>query len=112
MAAGNASGLFPVIAPGPVPNLNSTLIAAGNASGLFPEIAPAPVPSPAAGTPPQEAAHGAAPAERVADASTRALGTPVLTAQVMGLIALALAVMLTVTRLSVRRRPRTRGPRA
>jgi hypothetical protein len=112
MAAGNASGLFPVIAPGPVPNLNSTLIAAGNASGLFPEIAPAPVPSPAGGTPPQEAAHGAGPAGRVADASTRALGTPVLTAQVMGLIALALAVMLTVTRLSVRRRPRTRGPRA
>jgi hypothetical protein len=33
------------------------------------------------------------------------LGTPVVTAQVVGLIALALAFMLAVTRLSLRKRP-------
>jgi hypothetical protein len=37
-------------------------------------------------------------------ASPVSLGTPVLTAQVAGLIALGLAIVLTVTRLSLRRR--------
>jgi hypothetical protein len=35
---------------------------------------------------------------------------PVLTAQVLGLIALALAIMLAVTRLSLRKRPSGSGP--
>jgi hypothetical protein len=39
-----------------------------------------------------------------ANASPVSLGTPVFTAQVAGLIALGLAIMLTVTRLSVRKR--------
>jgi hypothetical protein len=38
-----------------------------------------------------------------------ALGTPVLTAQVIGLLALAFGIMLTVTRLSLRKRPRPKG---
>jgi hypothetical protein len=40
----------------------------------------------------------------VADAFARASGAPVLAVQVLGIIALAFAVLLTVTRLSVRRR--------
>jgi hypothetical protein len=40
----------------------------------------------------------------VSEASPVSLGTPVFTAQVAGLIALGLAIMLTVTRLSLRRR--------
>ena len=43
----------------------------------------------------------------VSDASPVAFGSPVMTAQVTGLIALGLAILLTVTRLSVRRRPRS-----
>jgi hypothetical protein len=48
MAAENATGLFPEITPGALPNLNgtgSTLIGAGDATGLFPEIAPSATPS-------------------------------------------------------------------
>jgi hypothetical protein len=46
-------------------------------------------------------------ARPVADSSALGLGTPVLTAQVAGLVALALGVLLTVTRLSVRKRSRS-----
>jgi hypothetical protein len=91
---------------GPLPDLNgvsSSLIGAGNAASLFPAISPAatsqPSPSPGA-----RAAGNRPSAESVAYSST--LG-PVLTAQVAGLIALALALMLTVTRLSLRKRSRT-----
>lgn len=118
---GNAASLFPTIPPaaipGPIPDLNvasTTVIGAGNAASLFPEITPAPIPSPAAASPPPAspapasnapAAEGStSPAGRVADAFARASGAPRLAAQVLGLIALALAFLLTVTRLSVRRR--------
>ncbi|MBV9206061.1 MAG: hypothetical protein JO037_11800 [Actinobacteria bacterium] len=117
IAAQNAAGLFPVISPLPVPDLNgttsTTLIDAGNAAALFPEITPAATPSPAPGgvpaaAGPQGAGGGPAGAEqRVADASSPASGTRGLTAQGLGLIALALAVLLGMTRLSVRRRGRT-----
>jgi hypothetical protein len=53
---------------------------------------------------PDEAVRSTGPAGRVADAFARASGTPVLAAQILGLIALAFAFLLTVTRLSVRRR--------
>ena len=118
---GNAASLFPTIPPaalpGPIPDLNvasTTVIGAGNAASLFPEITPAPLPSPAPkSTPPARPApasnapaaeRSTSPAGRVADAFARASGTPVLAAQVLGLIALAFAFLLTVTRLSVRRR--------
>ena len=45
----------------------------------------------------------------VSEASPASLSTPVFTAQVAGLIALGVAIMLTVTRLSVRRRSKPRN---
>ena len=90
---------------GPIPALNgvsSSLIGAGNAAGLFPAIVPsgttAPSSPPAAQAQPQGTRRNAATA---ADSSALA---PVLTAQVAGLIALALAIVLTVTRLSLTKR--------
>ena len=87
----------------PIPDLNgvaSILIKAGNAAGLFPFITPSPVPSPTATAHPRATTRSAGPA-----ADSRALSpeAPVLPAQVAGLIALALAIMLTTMRLSVRR---------
>ena len=77
-------------------------------AGLSSGAAPAPGQSAARNAAPASNARAAerstSPAGRVADAVARASGAPVLTAQVLGLIALALAFLLTVTRLSVRRR--------
>jgi len=94
-----------VLPLGPIPALNgqaSMLIGAGNAAALFPTIGPShgasPEPTTAATQPSRKKT---APA---ADASPVSLGTPVATAQVAGLIALGLAIMLTATRLSVRKR--------
>ena len=91
---------------GPIPALNgqaSVFIGAGNAANLFPTISPSPGASPG-----PTATAAAQPTKRdtgpVSEASPVSLGTPVFTAQVAGLIALGLAIMLTVTRLSVRRR--------
>jgi hypothetical protein len=95
-----------VLPLGPIPALNgeaSMLIGAGNASGLFPAITPSPTASsePTATATTQPSKRNTAP---VSDASPVSAGTPLFTAQVAGLIALGLAIMLTVTRLSVRRR--------
>jgi hypothetical protein len=93
-----------VLPLGPIPDLNgaaSMLIGAGNAAGLFPAITPSPGASPRPTTAASPTERNAAPA---AAASPVSLGTPVFTAQVAGLIALGLAIMLTVTRLSVRKR--------
>ena len=67
---------------------------------MFPAITPAATtsPSPSPGVP---AAGNRRTTESAAYSSTLA---PVLTAQVAGLIALALALLLTVTRLSLRKR--------
>jgi hypothetical protein len=73
----------------------------GNASGLFPTINPSSVPSPSSGNQPKRDPQ----AETAADASTLPLGMPVVDAQIAGLVALAIALGLAVTRLSVRRRP-------
>ena len=94
---------------GPIPNLNgvsSTLIGAGNVSGLFPAIIPSATPNSSPGIQPQGAKRNAEP---VSDSSALGLGKPGLTGQVAGLIALALAIMLTVTRLSLRKRLRKPG---
>lgn len=91
---------------GPVPNLNSvssSLIGAGNASELFPAISPGATPSPSPGNGTDR--RNAAP---VPGSSAIAFVQPGLTGQVAGLIALAVAVLLTVTRLSLRRRFRSR----
>jgi hypothetical protein len=93
---------------GPIPNLNgvaSSLIDVGNASGLFPAINPATVPSPTPGVNAQDGRRNALP---VTGASPLAFAAPGLTGQVAGLIALAVAVLLTVTRLSLRKRFRSR----
>jgi hypothetical protein len=93
---------------GPVPNLNgisSQLIGAGNASGLFPAINPSATPSPAPGS---QAPSGQAKGRPAPSSSAIAFVQPGLTGQVVGLIALAVAILLTVTRLSLRRRFRSR----
>ena len=94
---------------GAIPNLNgvsSSLIGAGNASGLFPAIVPSATPNPSPTIQPQRSKRDAQP---ISDSSALGLGKPALTGQVAGLIALALAIMLTVTRLSVRKRFRKAG---
>jgi hypothetical protein len=93
---------------GPVPNLNSitsSLIGAGNAAELFPAINPGATPSPTPGNGSSPGRRDAAPAP---GSSAIAFVQPGLTGQVAGLIALAVAVLLTVTRLSLRRRFRSR----
>ena len=100
----------PTLPLGPVPNLNSissSLIGAGNASSLFPAIVPSGAPSSSPGI---QSQRGKPNAEPVSDSSALGLGKPGLTGQLAGLIALALAVMLTVTRLSLRKRFGSRKP--
>jgi hypothetical protein len=66
---------------------------AGSAAGLFPTVNPSPTPSfPSVGG-----------ASRVADTSALPEGASVANAQLAGLAALALAFVLAVTRLSIRR---------
>jgi hypothetical protein len=85
--------------------VSSSLIGAGDAAGLFPAIAPSSTPSPAAGTHPDGNGGNASP---ISNSYPLALGTTVVPAQVAGLIALAVALLLTMTRLTARRRP---GPK-
>jgi len=92
---------------GAIPQLNgvsSQLIGAGNATGLFPQISSsaAPSPAPGAGTISGKGQRNADPKATVA---LLPLGMPVVTAQIVGLIALALAVLLGLTRMSLFRRP-------
>jgi hypothetical protein len=107
-SATSSAGVLPesTLPLGPIPNLNgvsSQLIGAGNASGLFPAISPSATPSPSPG--------GPAPSGQprpVPGSSAVAFVQPGLTGQVAGLVALAVAVLLTVTRLSLRKRFRSR----
>lgn len=107
-ASSSPAGVAPVgnLPLGPVPNLNgasSQLIGAGNASGLFPAINPSGTPSPSPGSPAPGGQRRPVPGS-----SAIAFVQPGLTGQVAGLIALAVAVLLTVTRLSLRKRFRSR----
>jgi hypothetical protein len=78
---------LPPLAPG------TTQSQAGSAAGLFPTVNPSPMPSfPSVGG-----------ARRVADTSALPAGASVVNAQLAGLAALALAFVLAVTRLSIRR---------
>jgi hypothetical protein len=91
-----------------IPNLNSissSLIGAGNAAGLFPAIIPSTTPGSSPGIQPSA---GQRTAEPISESSALGFGKPGLTGQVAGLIALAVAIMLTVTRLSLRKRFRSR----
>jgi hypothetical protein len=90
---------------GPIPNLNgvsSSLIGPGNVSSLFPAIIPSATPATSPGS---HAQAGQRNAEPVSNTSALAPG---LSGQLAGLIALALAVLLTVTRLSLLKRFRSR----
>ena len=107
-SATSSAGVLPesTLPLGPIPNLNgvsSQLIGAGNASGLFPAINPSDTPSPSPGDP-----APAGPRRPVTGSSAIAFVQPGLTGQVAELIALAVAVLLTVTRLSLRKRFRSR----
>jgi hypothetical protein len=109
-SATSSAGVLPesTLPLGPIPNLNgvsSQLIGAGNASGLFPAINPSATPSPSPGSPAPSGKRSP-----VSDSSAIAFVQPGLTGQVAGLIALAVAVLLTVTRLSLRKRFRSRKP--
>jgi hypothetical protein len=113
-APGSPSAAAPGALPGttlplgPVPNLNSvssSLIGAGNASALFPAINPGATPSPSPGSGSSDGRRDAAPAP---GSSAIAFVQPGLAGQLAGLVALAFAVLLTVTRLSLRRRFRSR----
>jgi hypothetical protein len=91
---------------GPIPALNgvsSSLIGAGNAAGLFPAIVPSGTAAPSSPGA-QAQAHAQGTRRDAATAADSSALAPVLTAQVAGLIALALAIILTVTRLSVTKR--------
>ena len=97
---------------GPIPSLNSAasvLIGAGNAAELFPAITAAPGASPGASALTQPSSRDTAP---VSDVSPVSADTPASTAQVAGLIAVGLAIMLIATRLAVRKRSRPGGPRS
>jgi hypothetical protein len=72
---------------------------------LFPKISPSATPSPSPGTRAQSGKQNTA--QPVAVSSSIGFGRPGLTGQAAGLIALGLAIMLTVTRLSLRRRFRS-----
>ena len=78
---------IPPVNPGPVP----TQTQSGNAAGLFPTLSPSPSSTSQAG------------ARKVADTSASPHGASVVGAQLVGLAALALAFVLAVTRLSIRR---------
>jgi hypothetical protein len=84
-------GTFPGVT---APTLNPTLSPGGNASGLFPTLDPqSPDPRPA----------GTTGTKQVANTSALTAGSSTLGAQVGGLVALALAGVFAVTRISIRR---------
>ncbi|MBV9093083.1 MAG: hypothetical protein JO132_04270 [Streptosporangiaceae bacterium] len=98
---------------GPYPDLNgftttlisigkTSLIGAGDASRLFPQISPS-SPSPAPG-------GNSGTGNPLSVGSTVALQKSPLSAQVAGFVALAVAILLMVARLSLRKRPGRRGP--
>jgi hypothetical protein len=94
--------------PGPIPGPNvTTVVGAGNAAGLFPVITPAPTASPGPpGTDPA-AERNFSPAGRAGGIVTSTPAAPVL-----GLIALVVAFVLAMTRRSLYRRKKKRGPTA
>jgi hypothetical protein len=96
-----------VTSPLPVGSLPGLppLSPSGSASGLFPVLHPKPSPS---STQPNPHAR----TRPVANTSALPEGAPVVGAQLAGLAALALAFIIAVTRLSIRRRPTSTPPGA
>jgi hypothetical protein len=106
LPVGSLPGIPPGVPPGIPPGIppgSPTLSPGGNAASLFPTLHPKPSSSPT-----QQSEH---PRSRpVANTSALPAGAPVVGAQLAGLIALALALIFAVTRLSLRRRPTTTPP--
>jgi hypothetical protein len=96
LPVGSLPGI-PAADPGPVPGPVPTPSQSGDAAGLFPTLNPSPQPTPQLGFP------TAGGASRISDISALPEGASVANAQLAGLAALALAFILTVTRLSIRR---------
>lgn len=93
------SGVTSQLGVGKLPFLNgsgSALNPGGNASSLFPKL------NPSSGSLPTLSGHGSARTRQVAEALPA--DASVMGAQYAGLAALALAFVLAVTRLSIRRR--------
>jgi hypothetical protein len=86
-----------------IPTPSPTLSPGGNAAGLFPTLQP---------TASRSAAARKANVKKLAETSALPEGAPVIGAQLVGLGALALAFVLAVTRLSIRRRPNAPPPAA
>jgi hypothetical protein len=103
---------LPEVPLGPIPDLNgvgsSTLIKAGNATQLFPIITPSPVPS---ATPAAHPRPGKPRPRPVSDSRALPPGSPLLPVWAAGLILLALAIALTITLLFLRRLPGSGKPR-
>lgn len=106
LPVGSLPGIPPGIPPGAppgVPPVSPTLSPGGNAAGLFPTLHPKQSPSST-----QRPKH---PRSRpVANTSALPEGAPVVGAQLVGLAALALAFILAVARMSIRRRPTAAPP--
>jgi len=86
-----------------IPAVSPSLSQGGNAATLFPTLDPTPAGGLAQST-------GKAHTRPVADTSALPEGASVVDAQLAGLCALALAFVLAVTRLSIRRRPTPAKP--
>jgi hypothetical protein len=102
---------LPELPLGPIPDLNgvgSTFKAAGNATQLFPVITPSPVPSATSAAQPRPIKSRT---RRVSDSRAFSPKSPFPPARVAGLILLALAIILTITSLSLRRWPGSGKPR-
>jgi hypothetical protein len=93
------TGTSPLSFGNPDLQSGSTLSPGGNAGSLFPALSPSADPASS------KAGQGKASTQTVANTSALPLGAPVVGAQLIGLGALALAFVLAVTRLSIRRRP-------
>jgi hypothetical protein len=95
---------LPLSSPSPSPSPSSVPSAAGNASGLFPTVSPQSSnsqSSPQSPASPRPSLTGQT--EQVANTFAAPAGGSTAGAQVVGLVALALAVILAVTRVSMRR---------
>jgi len=94
-----------------IPAASPTLSPSGNAAGLFPTLDPKPTQSPSqpARRSPSKSAKQAR-ARPIANTSALPEGAPIVGAQLTGLAALALAFVVVVARMSIRRRTAETSP--
>jgi hypothetical protein len=103
--AGSTAGSLPAIPLPPLTNSSSSVLSPGNAAGLFPAITPSGQPSTAlASSPPAQPSSAQRNTNQAQSVSVLPVAAQTLTAQVAGLIALALALVFVFTRLPRLRR--------